>query len=186
MKSPLGTWERRVLTFSQLLHTMHYHFQYLLLLFLLLFLTGHHAFEVSFSSGNNGWMKLRHFTLFSDQQSRGTFEKDSSNYNSWSWKWMPQKHLWVSWKHTKILTLDTGAFNVSTPSPRLVPISFPTKQYHSEEELAELAANLIEDTNGLRRHNPDLIQSTLKHLLLTDSSSSSSSSSSINEVHNTN
>ena len=55
----------------------------------------------------------------------------------------------------------------------MVPISFPTKQYYdSEEELAELAANLIEDTNGLS--NPDLIQSTLKHLL---------TSSIIDEVH---
>eukprot|EP00093_Oithona_nana_P001932 01932.XXX_4219_4716_1 [CDS] Oithona nana genome sequencing. len=121
---------------------MHYHFQYLLLLFLLLFLTGHHAFE---TNNLEGHLKRIHQITTHEAESgclKNTYE--------------------------------------------LVPISFPTKQYHSEEELAELAANLIEDTNGLRRHNPDLIQSTLKHLLLTDSSSSSSSSSSINEVHNTN
>ena len=46
---------------------------------------------------------------------------------------------------------------------RLVPIALPTKQYNSEEELAELAANLIEDTNGLS--NTELIHSTLRNLL---------------------
>ena len=46
---------------------------------------------------------------------------------------------------------------------RLVPIALPTKQYSSEEELAELAANLIEDTHGLS--NTELIHSTLRNLL---------------------
>lgn len=50
----------------------------------------------------------------------------------------------------------------------LVPIAFNTKQYNSDRELAELAANLIEDTNGL--NNPELILSTLRNLLSTAAS----------------
>ena len=46
---------------------------------------------------------------------------------------------------------------------RLVPIPLPTNNYKSEEEKAELAANLIEDTKGIRKY--DLIHSSLLHLL---------------------
>ena len=46
---------------------------------------------------------------------------------------------------------------------RLVPIPIPTSNYKSEEEKAELAANLIQDTKGIG--NYELIHSSLKHLL---------------------
>jgi len=45
----------------------------------------------------------------------------------------------------------------------LVPIPIPTSNYKSEEEKAELAANLIQDTKGIG--NYELIHSSLKHLL---------------------
>jgi len=50
----------------------------------------------------------------------------------------------------------------------LVPFAFSTEQYNSDQELAELAANLIEDTDGL--NNPEFIQSTLRNLLSTTTS----------------
>ena len=46
---------------------------------------------------------------------------------------------------------------------RLVPIPIPTSNYKSEEQKAELAANLIQDTKGIG--NYELIHSSLKHLL---------------------
>jgi len=45
----------------------------------------------------------------------------------------------------------------------LVPIPIPTSNYKSEEQKAELAANLIQDTKGIG--NYELIHSSLKHLL---------------------
>ena len=44
-----------------------------------------------------------------------------------------------------------------------MPIPIPTSNYKSEEEKAELAANLIEDTKGIG--NYELIHSSLRHLL---------------------
>ena len=64
-------------------------------------------------------------------------------------------------EHTQKVKLCTILF--ASFCYRLVPIPIPTSNYKSEEQLAELAANLIQDTKGIG--NYELIHSSLKHLL---------------------
>jgi len=102
-------------------HTMHIFINSAtsyLLLFLLVFLHGHHAFQIS-----------------------------------------PGAQL------DKIhqITTNEAAVGCVENQYELVPIPIPTNNYKSEEEKAELAANLIEDTKGIG--NYELIHSSLRHLL---------------------
>merc|ERR1712156_132465 len=61
------------------------------------------------------------------------------------------------------ITTNEAAVGCVENQYELVPIPIPTTNYKSEQEKAELAANLIEDTKGIG--NYELIHSSLRHLL---------------------